>query len=89
MLGVFALTVIDSGIVAIGLNPYYSDVVQGALLIAAVAADQIAHVAARTVPEGHRHARAGAALRNDIDFVKDEGTGRATCAAQPTSRCRS
>src|SRR5262245_8520890 len=44
VLGVFALTVIASGIVAIGLNPYYSEVVSGALLIAAVAADQIAHV---------------------------------------------
>ena len=43
VLGVFALTIIDSGIVAIGLNPYYSDVVQGTLLILAVGADQVAH----------------------------------------------
>ena len=44
VLGVLALTLIDSGLVAIGIDPFYSDVVQGGLLIAAVAADQVAHV---------------------------------------------
>ncbi len=44
VLGVLALTLIDSGLVAIGIDPFYSDVVQGGLLIAAVSADQVAHV---------------------------------------------
>jgi ribose/xylose/arabinose/galactoside ABC-type transport system permease subunit len=44
MLGVLALTLIDAGLVSIGIDPYYSDVVQGGLLILAVSFDQVAHV---------------------------------------------
>jgi ribose transport system permease protein len=44
LLGVLSLSLIDSGLVAIGVDPFYSDVVQGSLLIAAVSFDQIAHV---------------------------------------------
>jgi len=44
MLGVLALSLIDAGLVAIGIDPFYSDVVQGGLLILAVSFDQIAHV---------------------------------------------
>jgi ribose/xylose/arabinose/galactoside ABC-type transport system permease subunit len=44
MLGVLALTLIDAGLVSIGIDPFYSDVVQGSLLILAVSFDQIAHV---------------------------------------------
>ena len=44
MLGVLALTLIDAGLVSIGIDPFYSDVVQGGLLIAAVSFDQVAHV---------------------------------------------
>jgi ribose transport system permease protein len=44
ILGVLALTLIDSGLVSLGVDPFYSDVVQGGLLILAVSFDQIAHV---------------------------------------------
>lgn len=44
MLGVLALSLIDAGLVSIGVDPFYSDVVQGGLLILAVSFDQIAHV---------------------------------------------
>jgi ribose transport system permease protein len=44
LLGVLALTLIDAGIVSLGINPYYSSVVQGGLLIIAVSLDQIAHI---------------------------------------------
>lgn len=44
MLGVLALNLIDAGLVSIGVDPFYSDVVQGSLLIVAVSFDQIAHV---------------------------------------------
>jgi ribose transport system permease protein len=44
MLGVLALSLIDAGLVALGIDPFYSDVVQGGLLILAVSFDQIAHV---------------------------------------------
>jgi ribose transport system permease protein len=44
LLGVLSLSLIDSGLVSIGVDPFYSDVVQGSLLIAAVSFDQIAHV---------------------------------------------
>jgi ribose/xylose/arabinose/galactoside ABC-type transport system permease subunit len=44
LLGVLALTLIDAGIVSLGINPYYSSVVQGGLLIIAVSLDQVAHV---------------------------------------------
>jgi ribose/xylose/arabinose/galactoside ABC-type transport system permease subunit len=43
MLGVLALNLIDAGLVSIGVDPFYSDVVQGSLLIIAVSFDQIAH----------------------------------------------
>ena len=35
---------IDAGIVSLGINPYYSSVVQGGLLIIAVSLDQVAHI---------------------------------------------
>ena len=44
ILGVLALSLIDAGLVALGIDPFYSDVVQGGLLILAVSFDQIAHV---------------------------------------------
>lgn len=44
MLGVLALSLIDAGLVSIGIDPFYSDVVQGGLLILAVSFDQVAHV---------------------------------------------
>ncbi len=44
MLGVLALSLIDAGLVSLGIDPFYSDVVQGSLLILAVSFDQIAHV---------------------------------------------
>jgi ribose transport system permease protein len=40
-LAVVFLGLLESGIVAIGINPYYADVVEGAALIIAVALDQI------------------------------------------------
>jgi ribose/xylose/arabinose/galactoside ABC-type transport system permease subunit len=40
-LAVVFLGVLESGIVAVGINPYYADVVEGAALIIAVALDQI------------------------------------------------
>jgi ribose transport system permease protein len=44
LLGVLALSLIDAGLVSIGVDPFYSDVVQGSLLITAVSFDQLAHV---------------------------------------------
>lgn len=43
MIGVLALTLIDAGLVSLGIDPFYSDVVQGGLLILAVSFDQVAH----------------------------------------------
>jgi hypothetical protein len=76
MLGVLALTLIDAGLVSIGIDPYYSDVVQGGLLILAVSLDQVAHYQreryqkamamreqARVLEERHQHA-AGAATES-------------------------
>jgi ribose/xylose/arabinose/galactoside ABC-type transport system permease subunit len=71
MLGVLALTLIDAGLVSLGIDPFYSDVVQGGLLILAVSFDQVAHVQreryqkamamreqARALEERHREATA-------------------------------
>ena len=44
MVGVLALALIDSGLVALGVDAFYSDVVKGGLLILAVSFDQVAHV---------------------------------------------
>jgi ribose transport system permease protein len=44
LLGVLSLSLIDAGLVSIGVDPFYSDVVQGSLLILAVSFDQVAHV---------------------------------------------
>jgi ribose transport system permease protein len=43
MLAVILLGVIRSGVVALGINPYYADIVQGAALIGAVIVDQLVH----------------------------------------------
>jgi len=40
LMAVIFLTVLETGIVALGVNPYYSDIVQGAALIAAVTLEQ-------------------------------------------------
>lgn len=42
MLGVAMLSLIDAGIVSLGVDAYYAEVVKGAILIIAVSADQIA-----------------------------------------------
>jgi ribose/xylose/arabinose/galactoside ABC-type transport system permease subunit len=43
LLAVALLGVINSGLVALGVDPYYSDVVKGGVLIVAVAIDQLSH----------------------------------------------
>ena len=45
VLAVALLHVIDSGIVALGINPEYAEIVKGAALIGAVAIDQFSHEA--------------------------------------------
>jgi ribose transport system permease protein len=45
MLAVALLGVINSGIVSLGIDPSYAEVVKGATLIAAVALDQLSHEA--------------------------------------------
>jgi ribose/xylose/arabinose/galactoside ABC-type transport system permease subunit len=44
MIGVAMLSVIDAGIVSLGVDAYYAEVVKGAILIIAVSADQFAQV---------------------------------------------
>ena len=41
MLGVIFLNVVQSGIIALGVNPYYSDAVSGAALIISVGLEQL------------------------------------------------
>lgn len=43
VLAVALLGVINSGIVSLGISPYYADIVKGAALIVAVAFDQLSH----------------------------------------------
>lgn len=43
MLAVALLGVINSGIVSLGINPYYAEIVKGTALILAVALDQLSH----------------------------------------------
>lgn len=43
VLGVLVLTILDSGIVALGINPYWSQVVQGLILILVVVGHQVVH----------------------------------------------
>jgi len=43
LLAVVFIGVIDSGIVALGIDPFWTDVIKGAVLIAAVALDQLTH----------------------------------------------
>jgi ribose/xylose/arabinose/galactoside ABC-type transport system permease subunit len=43
LLAVALLGVINSGLVAIGIDPYYAEVVKGGVLIVAVAIDQFSH----------------------------------------------
>jgi ribose/xylose/arabinose/galactoside ABC-type transport system permease subunit len=43
MVAVVLLGVIRSGVVALGINPYYADIVQGGALIGAVVVDQLVH----------------------------------------------
>ena len=56
MLAVVLLGVINSGIVALGINPYYADVVKGMTLIAAVTLNQLSH-------EAHERFRKRSAMR--------------------------
>jgi ribose/xylose/arabinose/galactoside ABC-type transport system permease subunit len=43
LLAVCFLGVIDSGVVSLGIDPFYTDVIKGAVLIIAVAIDQFSH----------------------------------------------
>lgn len=43
MIAVALLGVINSGMISLGIDPFYADVVKGAVLIVAVALDQLAH----------------------------------------------
>jgi ribose/xylose/arabinose/galactoside ABC-type transport system permease subunit len=45
VLAVALLGVINSGIVALGINPDYAEIVKGAALIGAVSLDQFSHEA--------------------------------------------
>lgn len=45
MLAVALLGVINSGIVALGIDPHYAEVVKGTALIVAVGLDQLSHEA--------------------------------------------
>jgi ribose transport system permease protein len=44
ILGIAMLSVIDAGIVSLGVDAYYAEVVKGAILIIAVSADQFTHI---------------------------------------------
>jgi ribose/xylose/arabinose/galactoside ABC-type transport system permease subunit len=56
MLAVALLGIINSGIVSLGVDPHYAEVVKGATLIGAVALDQVSH-------EAREHYRKLAAMR--------------------------
>jgi len=43
MLAVALLGVINSGIVSLGIDPHYAEIVKGVTLIAAVTLDQLSH----------------------------------------------
>ena len=43
ILAVVFIGIIDSGVVAMGVDPSYTDVIKGAVLIIAVALDQLTH----------------------------------------------
>jgi ribose/xylose/arabinose/galactoside ABC-type transport system permease subunit len=43
LLAVCFLGIVDSGVVSLGINPFYTDVIKGAVLIVAVALDQLSH----------------------------------------------
>ena len=71
MLGVLALTIIDAGLVSIGIDPYYSDVVQGGLLIVAVSLDQVMHV------QRERYQKA-MAMREQARMLEERRSGGAS-----------
>ena len=75
MLGVLALTLIDSGLVALGIDPFYSDVVTGGLLILAVSFDQVASVQR----ERYQKAMAMREQARNLEELRQEAAG----AAQP------
>jgi ribose/xylose/arabinose/galactoside ABC-type transport system permease subunit len=66
-LGVLLLTIISTGLVALNVNPFYTNIVQGAVLVAAVAIDQI-------VQERREHHRKAVAM---IQALRDDDRARA------------
>ena len=67
-LGVLLLTVISSGLVALNVNPFYTNIVQGGVLVAAVAIDQI-------VQERREHHRKAVAMIQAIENEDRSRTG--------------
>ncbi|HTX01834.1 MAG TPA: ABC transporter permease [Acidimicrobiales bacterium] len=72
-LGVVFITLINSGIVAIGINAYYGTMVQGLALVVAVAIDQL------VLEQRDRHRKAVAMRENQL--VPDTATGAALAAS--------
>jgi ribose/xylose/arabinose/galactoside ABC-type transport system permease subunit len=69
LMAVMFLGVLESGIVALGVNPYFGDVVEGATLIAAVALEQLAR------EQRDRRQRALALADVSDDLTTDDTTG--------------
>ena len=66
-LGVALITVIASGLVSLGVNPFYTNIVQGSILIVAVAIEQVVD----EQRERHRRAVAMAAAMSEQSDVGD------------------
>ncbi len=79
LLGVAFITLINSGIVAIGINAYYGTIVQGVALIVAVAIDQL------VIEQRERH-RKMVAMREDRG--EPELVGRARLGAEARNERR-
>jgi hypothetical protein len=69
MIAVLFLNVVNSGLIASGVNPYYSDVITGASLVVSVALEQLTQ-------ERNDRARRAVALAEMASGDGDPGGGR-------------
>ena len=78
LLGVAFITLVNSGIVAIGINAYYGSMVEGVALIAAVSIDQL------VLEQRERHRR-GVAIREEhrVEAPQPPGDGNIAGQGQP------
>jgi ribose/xylose/arabinose/galactoside ABC-type transport system permease subunit len=75
LLGVAFITIVNSGLVVLGINAYYGDIIKGAALIVAVALDQL------VLEQRERHRRTVAMREED----ESDDMGDATINLQEVS----